>query len=54
VKSNFGKSKRWLPKKGGKRTLDQSSAKGSLRPVITKPLDMEAIKKAQEDLKEKV
>ncbi len=53
MKSNFGKSKRWAPKSGKQRTIKKSPSARSLEPVITKPLDMDAIKKAQEELKNK-
>ena len=52
MKSNFKKSQRWAPKTNKKRVIHQSSTR-SLEPVKTKPLDIEAIKKAQEIAKEK-
>lgn len=51
MKSNFKKMKRFAPKNNKKRNLKSSPSKSSLEPVKTKPLNMDAIKKAQEKVK---
>lgn len=52
MKSNFNKTKRFAPKNNKKRNLGQSPSSRSQEPVKTKPIDVDAIKKAQEKLKE--
>lgn len=52
MKSNFNKTKRFAPKNNKKRNLGQSPSSRSHEPVKTKPIDVDAIKKAQEKLKE--
>lgn len=51
MKSNFNKSKSFAPKNNKKRKLHQSTSSGSSEPVKTKPLNIEAIKNAQIEIK---
>jgi hypothetical protein len=52
MKSNFNKTKRFAPKNNKKRILGQSPSSRSGESVKTKPIDIEAIKLAQDKLKE--
>ncbi len=50
MKSNFNKTKRFAPKNNKKRNLGRSPSGQMSGPVKTKPIDIEAIKLAQEKL----
>lgn len=52
MKSNFNKTKRFAPKNNKKRILGQGPSNRSGESVKTKPIYIEAIKLAQEKLKE--
>jgi hypothetical protein len=52
MKSNFNKTKRFAPKSNKKRIFGQSPSSRNGESIKTKPIDIEAIKMAQDKLKE--